>query len=123
MEGNLSRLPLVALYVAALALAACSSGPAVSYSPIAEASAPEVIVYVISKCPHCAKARAFMDQEGITYEARDVRTNAKAKAEFQAMGGSAVPLFIIGRTQVRGLDKISVRELVAATRRREAQSH
>jgi len=59
-----------------------------------------------------------MDTEGISYEARDVRADANAKAEFRAMGGSAVPLFIIGQTQVRGLDKVRVRELVYAERKR-----
>ena len=59
-----------------------------------------------------------MDTEGISYEARDVRADANAKAEFRAMGGSAVPLFIIGHTQVRGLDKVRVRELVYAERKR-----
>ena len=81
--------------------------------------APLLVVYVNPRCSHCAKARAWLDQRRIVYEARDVRL-PHYRQEFVALGGRGVPLFVAKGERLQGF---SASELSAFLERSAIRAH
>lgn len=100
------------------ALAILAAGCSESASPPSASSAsrpaidqlldtPPLVVYVNPRCSHCAKARAWLDQRGIVYEARDVRL-PHYRQEFVALGGRGVPLFVAKGGRLQGFSPLEL---------------
>ena len=76
--------------------------------------APRVVVYTTTWCGACKKAKAYMERNGIRYTEYDVEKSAKAKREFKAMNGRAVPLLVVGDRRMHGFDVERFEALLAA---------
>ncbi len=66
----------------------------------------KVRIYSTPTCPYCHKAKAYLDQKGITYEDIDVSVNSeKAKEVVNLSGQMSVPVLDIDGEIIVGFDK------------------
>lgn len=63
-----------------------------------------VTMYSTSWCGHCKNARRFFASKGITYRDIDVESSPEARREFKRLGGSGVPLILVGSKAMSGWD-------------------
>lgn len=61
----------------------------------------KVTLYTLNKCPHCDTAKAYLDQQGITYRLCNVQTPSGRK-EFAKLGLRGVPVLKIGNQILKG---------------------
>ncbi|KJZ14870.1 glutaredoxin [Marinomonas sp. S3726] len=61
----------------------------------------KVTLYTLNKCPHCDTAKAYLDQQGITYRLCNVQTPSGRK-EFTKLGLRGVPVLKIGDQILKG---------------------
>jgi len=61
-----------------------------------------VTLYGTSWCGYCKKARAWMAQNGIAYRDLDVEADPTAERAYRSLGGSGVPLIVVGRYKMQG---------------------
>lgn len=71
---------------------------------VAEASVgqPEVVLYATSWCPYCAKTREFFRMRGIQYTEYDIEHSTAAATGYRRLGGSGVPVVVVGEQVVHG---------------------
>jgi glutaredoxin 3 len=73
----------------------------------------EVTLFSASWCGACRKAKNFLDQEGVTYEERDIDLDPAAKNEVRRVLGSVrIPLLDINGQYVSGYDPKAIRRLL-----------
>jgi glutaredoxin len=70
-----------------------------------------ITMYSASWCGYCKKARAFLTDQGIPFEEKDVETTPGASAELAASAakagvqtGGGVPVFVVGDRILQGFD-------------------
>jgi glutaredoxin len=63
-----------------------------------------VELFVVSWCPSCKRAIAYLKSKGIPYRAYDVELDAAAKKRFDDLGGRGYPLILIGSKKFYGSD-------------------
>ena len=61
-----------------------------------------VILYSTSWCPHCKKARAYLEKNSITYTEYDIEKDSLAKQRYEKAGGKGVPFIVKGRESLAG---------------------
>ena len=88
----------------ALALAGLACGAANSETPVA---APKqqahVEVFVTDWCPYCSRLEAFLKQNQVAYQRKNIEQSAQFAAEHKALGGGGIPVTRIdGRDVIRG---------------------
>ncbi len=83
--------------------------------PAAElATQAPVVMYSTSWCGYCRKARAVLDELGVSYVEKDIEKSAEAKREHAAIAnGRGVPVLDIDGTVVRGFSEKAIRRAVA----------
>jgi glutaredoxin len=72
--------------------------------PASGAAAASVTMYSTSWCGHCKNARRFFASKGIAYRDIDVENSPEARREFKQLGGSGVPLILVGSKAMSGWD-------------------
>lgn len=83
-----------------------------------EARQVTVTMYMTTWCPHCRRARAWLEQKGYRFEMRDVDRDDEAAAILSSLNPrGAVPTFDVGGRVVFGF---SPQRLEAAIRRAQA---
>jgi glutaredoxin 3 len=75
---------------------------AASGSSSATAGTRQVIMYTTSTCPACRAAKEYFARKGVHYEERDVNNSSSAREEFQRLGGTGVPLILVGNEKMEG---------------------
>jgi glutaredoxin len=76
----------------------------------------DVIVYTTSWCGWCRKTLAFLDEQGIEYENRDIEADDAWREELeQKTGSTSIPVVEIGGELVRGYDPARIRQLLEAS--------
>jgi glutaredoxin-like YruB-family protein len=76
----------------------------------------EVVVYTTSWCGWCRKTLAFLDENGIHYENRDIETDDDWRQELlEKTGGTSIPVIEIDGQLVRGFDPQRMRQLLEAS--------
>ncbi len=66
----------------------------------------KVRIYSTPTCPYCHKAKAYLDQKGITYEDIDVSVNSEKAEELVNLSGQmSVPVLDIDGEIIVGFDK------------------
>jgi glutaredoxin len=68
-------------------------------------SAKRIVLYSTTNCPHCRRARAFLQREGIAFRDMDVGSNARARKALERLGARGVPVLLIGDTRLDGFDE------------------
>lgn len=67
--------------------------------------AKRVVLYSTANCPHCKRAKAFLQREGITFREMDIGKNARARKELERLGARGVPVLLIGDARLDGFDE------------------
>jgi glutaredoxin-like YruB-family protein len=71
----------------------------------------KVIVYSTPTCPHCKRAKQFLEERGISYQDFDVASNAAARDEMMKKSGKmAVPVIEIDGVITVGFDEESLKK-------------
>ena len=65
-------------------------------------SGDRVVLYSTSWCPHCKRARAYLEDNGIPYTEYDVEDSAKGRRDYARMGGGGVPIILVGDRRMTG---------------------
>lgn len=91
-------------------------------APVTTATTDEVAVtvYVTRWCPHCKRATAWLDSQGIPYAEFDVERDRAAAREMRQLNPrGGVPVIVVDETVLVGFDPGALeRALSAAERRR-----
>jgi glutaredoxin len=76
----------------------------------------DVIVYTTSWCGWCRKTLAFLDQNGIAYENRDIESDDAWRDELEEKtGGTSIPVVEIDGEIIRGYDPDRMAELLSSS--------
>jgi glutaredoxin 3 len=72
----------------------------------------QVEIYTTMMCPYCYRAKALLDQKGVTYKEIDVGMDPDLRARMmeRAGGRRTVPQIFIGDTHVGGSDELALLE-------------
>ena len=68
----------------------------------------DVTIYTRAMCGYCARAKALLQQKGVSFREHDATMNPGLKAEMVARAGGAAtfPQIFIGQTHVGGCDDL-----------------
>ena len=68
----------------------------------------KVEIYTKGHCPYCHRAKALLEQKGVTYTEFKVDVQPELRPEMitRANGGSTVPQIFIGEQHVGGCDDL-----------------
>jgi glutaredoxin len=64
-----------------------------------------VVIYTTPSCAHCRRAKAFLRGRGIGFREMDIAGSARARKEFERLGGRGVPLLLIGDKRLDGFSE------------------
>lgn len=67
-----------------------------------------VLMYIEPDCEECDQARTFFKKNGIKLIEMDIASNEAAAAAFSRIGGTRVPLIVIGEIRIEGFDQAAV---------------
>ena len=71
----------------------------------------KVIIYSTPSCPHCKKAKQFLQERGVSYQEFDVAADTAARDEMvKKSGRMAVPVIDIDGTITVGFDEASLKK-------------
>ena len=72
----------------------------------------QVEIYTTMMCPYCYRAKALLEQKGVTYREIDVGMDPDLRAQMmeRAGGRRTVPQIFIGDTHVGGSDELALLE-------------
>ena len=62
----------------------------------------KVVMYRTSWCRYCEKARDYLSKKKIPYKEYDVENSSKGKRDYEKLGGSGVPIILIGNKRLNG---------------------
>jgi glutaredoxin-like YruB-family protein len=68
-------------------------------------STPRITLYSARNCPHCRRARQYLEHKGLRFQELDVERNARAQKAFARLGARGVPVILIGETRIDGFDR------------------
>ena len=68
--------------------------------------AEDVTLFTRPGCPHCARAKALLDEQGLAYEEIVVGRDASMRSVFAVSGGATVPQVFIGGRHIGGADEL-----------------
>lgn len=123
-RAPVSRAPGRALHrlaVLGVALLALACGAANSETrPIASGSQPVVEVFVTDWCPYCQRLEAFLKQNKVVYQRKNIEQSAEFRAEHEALGGGGIPVTRINGSQViRGFRPEAIAEAIGLKEEKE----
>ncbi|HHU81402.1 MAG TPA: NrdH-redoxin [Firmicutes bacterium] len=73
----------------------------------------KVKIYSVPTCPHCNKAKAFLDAYNIKYDEINVATDKEGMEEMMSKSGQmSVPVVEIDDQMVVGFDRKKISELL-----------
>ena len=78
-------------------------------------SGGKVLIYTTQRCPHCIRAKQYMDTKHIPYTEKDVERSNKNHREFRELGGKGVPLIVVGTQKMSGFSEKNLEALLKKT--------
>lgn len=107
-HGEHSRLPGGASAVSPAAPRPSAPGPGA-----------RAVVYSAAWCAACKKTKAWLAEQGVAVEERDVDRDPRALSELVAIAGKnpSIPVTVVGGRAVGGFDPDELRRALAAARR------
>ena len=73
---------------------------------------PKVIMYATQWCGYCAAAREFFAANGVRYDERDIEQSSVYADEHRRLGGSGLPLILVGDDRINGYNEGTLRSLL-----------
>lgn len=80
-------------------------------TPLPAAARGIVTLYGTSWCSYCKQARAYFRNNNIPYRDLDIENDSQAKAEYDQLGASGVPVILAGRQRMDGFSPENFREI------------
>jgi len=74
---------------------------------------PRVTLYSTHRCPHCRRAKQWLQQHKLPFQEFDIERNARAFKDFQRLGGRGVPVVVIDGERVDGFDPKRMQRLLS----------
>lgn len=62
----------------------------------------KVVMYSASWCSYCKIARRYFKDRKIRYTEYDIEKNSRARKQYQKMGGTGVPVILVGKRRMNG---------------------
>jgi glutaredoxin len=78
-----------------------------SDKPTSKVHKKKVTMYSTSWCGYCKKARKYFVAKGIPFVEYDIEKNPQAKRQYDAIGGSGVPVIAMGKRNMKGFSQAS----------------
>ena len=77
---------------------------AVEITPLLERLGKDgkVVIYTAAWCGNCKKAEKYFRENHIPYTGYDVERSPTGRIDFKALGGTHVPVILIGKTRMNG---------------------
>ena len=76
------------------------------------AQGADVVLYSLSTCPFCAKARTLLTDHGVAFVERTIDQSADAKAEARDLGIDGVPVLFVGSHRIQGYSQETIVRLL-----------
>jgi glutaredoxin len=70
-----------------------------------------VVMFSAEWCGYCRKARSYFQANGVTFRERDVEKDSAARREYERLGGSGLPLILVGDKRLMGFSEESFRRV------------
>lgn len=86
--------------------------PAAQPQLAVDVSQPEVVLYATEWCGYCKATRRLFETNGIRYIEHDIEKDPTALLRHQKLGGSGVPLIVVGDEVVDGFNEARLRKLL-----------
>lgn len=113
-DGNADRVELSTTNSYHGAPAEVSPG-GVSSGEQAQAKRPaktrSVVMYSAQWCGYCRKARDYFRSNGVAFRERDVEMDSAARADYERLGGTGLPLILVGDRRLDGFSEDGFRRL------------
>ncbi|MFO0704430.1 MAG: glutaredoxin family protein [Candidatus Andersenbacteria bacterium] len=78
------------------------------------ASDKRVVIYTVTGCPFCKRAKALLNEHKVVFTERDVATNESWADELMTLTGhAAVPVTLIAGETIVGFDKPKLEAAIA----------
>lgn len=104
------HLVVLGLALASLACGAANSGT--SSTPVVEGQ-PVVEVFVTDWCPYCQRLEAFLKENKVAYQRKNIEQSAEFRAQHAELGGGGIPVTRInGREVIRGFRPEAIAEAI-----------
>ena len=68
----------------------------------------KVVLYGTETCPYCVQARKYLGTRQIAFVDLDINHSEKGRRDFSALGGTGVPLILIGNRQMTGFNRAAI---------------
>lgn len=88
----------------------------VTVEPLAAPSAHGVVMYSTQSCGYCKQARAHFARNNIAFTDKDIEKSASAKREHKRLGGTGVPLIVVGKQKMKGFSAARFDRMYGASR-------
>jgi glutaredoxin len=75
---------------------------------------PRITLYSAPGCPHCRRARDYLQLKGLRFLELDVQRNPRGRKEFARLGARGVPVLVIGEVRVDGFDRRRIDAVLGA---------
>lgn len=82
------------------------------YSAVYAKAGGEVVLYSLSTCPFCHKAKELLDKRNVRYVERVIDKDEAARKEADGLKINSVPVIYIGDQSMHGFDEAKLVELL-----------
>ena len=76
-----------------------------------ETSRGRVLMYSAEWCGVCKRAASYFRKKGIPFREKDIDASKQARREFEKLGGSGVPLILVGKRKLSGFSAASFEQI------------
>lgn len=73
------------------------------------AKAKSVVMFSAEWCGYCRQARRFFQANRIAFRERDIEKESAARREYDRLGGTGLPLILVGDRRLTGFSEASFR--------------
>lgn len=70
-----------------------------------------VVMFSAAWCGYCRKARHYFQANGVAFRERDVDKDPAARREYERLGGTGLPLILVGDQRLNGFSEDGFRRL------------
>lgn len=82
------------------------------YSDVYAKAGGDIVLYSLSTCPFCHKAKELLDKRKVRYVERVIDKDEAARKEADGLKIQSVPVIYIGDQSMRGYDEAKLAELL-----------
>ena len=68
-------------------------------------------MYSTSWCAYCKKAKRYFESNDIPFTEYDIETNANARARYDRMEATGVPVILVGKKRMNGFSEEGFRRI------------